>query len=68
MKTLRIYSLFGYIDLKYNEIKEGMESLIRYGKSRGCTELDAHTEIEEVANLASRFGFEHRFYYLTRRI
>ncbi len=67
-KTLRIYSLFGYENITPAEFVEGQGTLISYGKFMGCEELDAHTEDEQVCNLAKAHGFEQRFYWITRRL
>ena len=67
-KTLRIYSLFGYDNIGVREFIEGQDTLISYGKAMGCEQLDAYTEFEQVCNLAKSHGFEHRFYWITRRI
>jgi hypothetical protein len=40
-RTLRIYSLFGYDNIEVKEFAEGQATLIAYGKTMGCEQLDA---------------------------
>jgi hypothetical protein len=68
IKTLLIYSLYAYLPTSGELWKEGIESLKKYAKHRGCSALSAYSINTRVEQIAKLTGGESNNYLMWRTL
>ena len=56
VKDLLIYSLYGFNNIPYRMIIEGMDTLKVYANSIGCKRITAYSNVKSIIKLMKKFG------------
>jgi hypothetical protein len=67
-KNLLIYCLYGYNKISELSWKSGFETLVKYAKGKGCSQIVAYTDVDAIIDVVNRLGGEAKYnLYLFRR-
>lgn len=64
-RSLLLYSLFGYGTFDRPSWQNGLEMLVKYARSQGCSYVTAYTELPSVVQIAKRLGADTRSTFLS---
>lgn len=64
-RNLLIYCIYGYKAIDKSSWLHGLESLVKYAKSKGCIQIIAYTEFPYIVETAKRLGAEVKYTFLT---
>jgi len=55
-RSLLIYSLYGYTEVSHETWLEGLQALLKYGRSKKCTKVVAYTTVPYMIDLTKKMG------------
>ena len=64
-RSLLLYCAYGYTKVSRESWFTGMQTVMKFAKSRNCTQLAAYTELEYLVNMAKDFGADSTYYFIT---
>ena len=65
VRSLMVYSLYGFSDLSDEAWKSGYETLARWGKGLGCNRVTAYTDVPKVCEVVKNLGGEARYMFVS---
>ena len=65
VNDLLIYTLYGYENLSYEVIKEGIATLKSYAKSKGMKRITAYSNVDSVIRLFQALGGQEEWKYIS---
>lgn len=68
MRNLLIYSIYGYDTISAHSWRNGMKTLMKYAKGKGCSLIVAYSNIPEVVKLANSLGAETDFSFISFKL
>lgn len=60
-KALLVYSVYGYSEATKESWESGFETLVKFGKSKGCHRMLGYTDVPSLIALSKRYGAETRY-------
>lgn len=64
-KSLLLYCLYGYTDIPEESWKKGIESMIKYAKSCGCSRMVGYSSIPHIISMAGNFGANTEYTFIS---
>ena len=65
VKNLLLYSVYGFSKVDENSWAKGLELLTKYAKTKGCESIVAYTQNDKIKEIASKFGCDSSWAFLT---
>ena len=67
-KNLLIYCLYGYSEVDNKSWLKGLNTLAKYAKARGCTQIVAYTDVPYIVEIVNNLGGEAKYTFLSFNI
>lgn len=64
-KNLLIYCLYGYNQFSKDSWTSGIESLKKYAKAKGCSQIVAYSDVPLIINLAKQLGADTKYTFIS---
>lgn len=64
-KNLLIYSLYGYNRISEESYQDGIISLLKYAKSKGCLQIVAYTNSRQLVEVVNRAGGDTSYTFIS---
>ena len=64
-KNLLIYCLYGYEKVNSDSWLIGLTALVKYAKSRGCSQIISYSDIPHIIDIVKYLGGEARYTFLS---
>lgn len=64
-KNLLIYCLYGYNEVDNKSWLDALKAIVKYAKSRGCSQIVAYTDKPYIVNIANQLGSESIYTFIS---
>jgi len=64
-KSLLIYCLYGYNEVKEDEWEVGLKLLFKYAKANRCSRVVAYSSVPHLINMANKFGADTDYTFIS---
>lgn len=65
IKSLLIYSLYGFSTLDDRIWAEGYNTIAKWGKSVGCNRITAYTDVDRIKDIVKSLGGEAKYTFIS---
>lgn len=68
VSTLLVYSCVFFTKIRGSIIREGLKTLIKYGKGRGCSKIASFISNDKMLDACKSYGIDTRFVFVNYNI